>query len=184
VPPAHRPHVLVVDDESNIREALATALRGQYVVHPAASGAEASACLRAHPIAAIILDAILEDEHGLDLVEGVHALSSAPILLLTGHGSEELAGRAVWAGVRGYLKKPVSIPVLSPALAARTAGRTPTYLLLSWLVNLMLASTVAGSLLWFGADIFARRATGEPVTKVVIDRSKAWHTVHARREKP
>lgn len=63
-------------------------------------------------------------------------------------------------------------------LAARTAGRTPTHLLLSWLVNLMLAWTVTVLLLWFAADIFARNATGEPVTKVVIDRYKAWNTVH------
>jgi len=38
--------------------------------------------------------------------------------------------------------------------------------------------------LWFAADIFTRNATGESVTKDVIDRSKAWHTVLARREKP
>jgi hypothetical protein len=69
-------------------------------------------------------------------------------------------------------------------LAARTAARTPTYLLLSWLVNLLLAWTVAVLLLWFAADIFAKNATGDPITKVVIDRYKAWNTVHDRLEKP
>ncbi|MFI5342314.1 MAG: hypothetical protein ACHQ7N_21085 [Candidatus Methylomirabilales bacterium] len=68
-------------------------------------------------------------------------------------------------------------------LAARTAGRTPTYLLLSWLVNLMLAWTAAVLLLWFAADIFARNATGEPVTKVVIDQYTAWNTVYGRLKK-
>ncbi len=69
------------------------------------------------------------------------------------------------------------------ALAARSAGRTPTHLLLSWLVNLLLAWTVAVLLLWFAADIFAKNATGEPVTKVVIDRYKAWNTVYDRFKK-
>lgn len=107
----------MADDESCVREALTAALRPAYVVHSAASGAEACARLRTHPIAAIILDAILEGEHGLDLVERFRAIAPAPILLLTGHGSEELAGRAVWAGGNGYLKKPPSVPNLHAALA-------------------------------------------------------------------
>ncbi len=69
-------------------------------------------------------------------------------------------------------------------LAARTAGRSPTFLLLSWLVNLLLTWTVAVLLLWFAADIFTKNATGEPVTKVVIDRYKAWNAVYSRAEQP
>jgi YesN/AraC family two-component response regulator len=110
------PHILAVDDEASTREALTAALDTTYVVQTAATGGEACAILRAHPVAAIILDAVLAAEHGLDLVAPFRLLSPAPILLLTGHGSEELAGRAVWVGVNGYLKKPVSIPVLSGAL--------------------------------------------------------------------
>ena len=64
------------------------------------------------------------------------------------------------------------------ALAARTAGRTPTHLLLSWLVNLILTWTVAVLLLWFALDIFAKNATGEPVRKVVLGRYKAWNAVY------
>jgi hypothetical protein len=69
-------------------------------------------------------------------------------------------------------------------LAARTAGRTPVYLLLSWLVNLLLTWTVAVLLLWFAADIFTKNASGEPVTKVVIDRYKAWNAVHQPSRSP
>ena len=69
-------------------------------------------------------------------------------------------------------------------LAARTAGRTPTHLLLSWLVNLLLVWTVTVLLLWFAVDIFTKNATGEPVTKVVINRIKAWNTVYHPPAKP
>lgn len=69
-------------------------------------------------------------------------------------------------------------------MAARTAGRSPTFLLLSWLVNLLLTWTVAVLLLWFAADIFTKNAAGEPVTKVVIDRYKAWNAVYSRSEQP
>ncbi len=64
-------------------------------------------------------------------------------------------------------------------LAARTAGRTTTHLLLSWLVNLLLVWTFTVLLLWFAVDIFTKNATGgEPVTKVVIGRIKAWNRIY------
>ena len=69
-------------------------------------------------------------------------------------------------------------------LAARTAERSPTYLLLSWLVNLLLTWTVAVLLLWFAVDVFTKNVAGEPVTKVVIDRYKAWNAVYTRSEEP
>ena len=70
------------------------------------------------------------------------------------------------------------------ALAARTADRSPTYLLLSWLVNLLLTWTVAVLLLWFAVDIYTKNVAGDPVTKVVIDRYKAWNAVYSRPDEP
>ncbi len=116
------PHILVVDDEPSIREGLVLACKDIYVVHAAATGDEACAILRRHPIAAIVLDAILGEEHGLDFVEKFRALSRAPILLLTGHSSEELALRALRAKVDGYLKKPVNLRELYAALARLLSG--------------------------------------------------------------
>jgi YesN/AraC family two-component response regulator len=112
-----RPHLLVVDDDPSIREALATALAFAYVVHVAATGDEACLALQTHPTHAIILDAILGDEDGLALVDRFRALSDAPILILTGYSTEELAIRAVRAQVSDYLKKPVSIGELEVILA-------------------------------------------------------------------
>jgi len=110
------PHILIVDDDPSVIEALTAALKGAYVVHGSATGKEACAILRAHPVAAIILDAVLGEEHGLDLVERFRKLSTAPILILTGHSTEDLAIRAVRAKVDGYLKKPASLPDLHAAL--------------------------------------------------------------------
>jgi len=93
-------------------------LADRYIVYTAASGAEALAVLRAHPIAGILLDAVLQGEHGLDLVQRFRAVSSAPIVLLTGHGSKELVVQALWAHVDGYVEKPVSVPGLCAALDA------------------------------------------------------------------
>jgi YesN/AraC family two-component response regulator len=99
----------VVDDDPRVLEFLAAALGDVYMVHTAASGEQACDLLRKHPIAAIILDAILGREHGLDFVERFRALSAAPILILTGYGSEDLAVRALRVRVTEYMKKPVSV---------------------------------------------------------------------------
>ena len=114
---ASQPHLLVVDDDPSIREGLVLALAGSYTVHTSATGDAACAILRTRPVAGIVLDAILGDEHGLDLVDRFRGLSQAPILLLTGYGSEELAIRALRAKVAEYLKKPVDLHELYRALA-------------------------------------------------------------------
>jgi YesN/AraC family two-component response regulator len=111
-----KPAILVVDDEAAIREALALALADRYVVHTAVCGAEAFAILRAHPIALILLDVVLQHEHGLELVAPFRRLSPARILILTGQGSEAVAARACWEGVAGYLPKPVTLPTLRAAV--------------------------------------------------------------------
>lgn len=116
MPAPFRPHLLVVDDEAHVREALSAALDATHVVHLAASGAEACALLQTQPIAGIILDVLLGDEHGLDLVPRFHALTAVPILVLTGHSSDEVLIRSVWAGVNGYLKKPVNVVDLQAAI--------------------------------------------------------------------
>jgi YesN/AraC family two-component response regulator len=121
------PHILIVDDDPSIREALAAALQGTYVVHAAATGAEACTLLRRHPVAAIVLDAVLGDEHGLDLVERFRKLSPAAILVLTGHSTEALAIRALRAKVDDYLRNPVNLKELRAALArlVHQNGRLP-----------------------------------------------------------
>lgn len=121
------PHILVVDDDPAVIEAITAALKETYVVHGAATGEEACDILRAHPIAAILLDVMLGKEHGLDLVKWFRNLSPARILILTGHSSEDLAIRAVWAQADGYLKKPASVRDLHSALARLIPrGEQPT----------------------------------------------------------
>jgi len=96
--PRSRPAILLVDDDPGVREAVACGLEDAYAVHTVATGREACASLSAHPIAAILLDVFLEHEHGLDFVPRFRALSPAPIVVLTGQGSEEVAARALWPG--------------------------------------------------------------------------------------
>ena len=124
--PPFRSHVLVVDDETCIRGALTAALDATYVVHAAASGAEAGTVLDAHPIAGIILDVQLGEEHGLDLIPRFRTLSDGPILVPTGHSTEDLTIQAVDAQVAKYLKKPPALPDLLAALRRLVPQTAPT----------------------------------------------------------
>jgi hypothetical protein len=90
--------------------------------------------------------------------------------VVLGRASEAVQAAHSLAYVRGFRK--------GYGLAARTAGRTPTHLLTSWLVNLMLVWAVTVLLLWFAADIFARNVIREPVAKVATDWYRAWNMVH------
>jgi YesN/AraC family two-component response regulator len=116
MPIPFRPHLLVVDDEACIREALNAALGATYVVHLAATGAEACEILKAHAIAGIILDVLLGEEHGLDLVPRFRACSTARILVLTGYTCEAVLLQSLREKVDDYLKKPVDLGELHAAV--------------------------------------------------------------------
>jgi DNA-binding response OmpR family regulator len=122
---ADAPHLLVVDDDPGVREALSAALSEEYVVHVAAGPADALDLLRAQPVAAILLDVMLGEDDGIRLIERLRGRSGAPILILTGHSSENVAIRALWAKAEGYLKKPVEMGLLRRTVAELIESTAP-----------------------------------------------------------
>ncbi|HWQ35182.1 MAG TPA: sigma-54 dependent transcriptional regulator [Blastocatellia bacterium] len=109
-----RNRILIVDDEVGIRFGVRDFLRsGGYEVVEAASCREAlehfqSAC----PDAAII-DYQLPDGTALELLPNLKGTSpETPVIVLTGHGSIDLAVRAIKEGADHFLTKPVALPAL------------------------------------------------------------------------
>jgi len=157
----HATHILIVDDDASIREALDAALRARYIVHTAATGAEAFAILRENPIRAIILDAVLVDEHDLDLVPHFHAMTLAPILILTGYRTTALVIRALRAGVDWILEKPVNLQELYTTMSRLL--RDPGQLQDSILERSLPQEPLPGSPVFGeeGAGRLGRRAVGD-----------------------
>jgi DNA-binding response OmpR family regulator len=122
---ASRPHVLVVDDDPMVAEALAFALAKEYRIHAAATGQAVCALLETHPIAPIVLDVCLGEQDGLDLVGMFRTISSAPILIVTGHSSEDLAIRALRAKVAGYREKPLNVDGFHGSLTRLVSTTSP-----------------------------------------------------------
>jgi two-component system response regulator PilR (NtrC family) len=107
-------HVLVVDDESDIRELLGMTLARMGVEsHSAATQSEALALLAANTYDLCLTDMRLPDGDGLAVLDYVAKnYPQMPVAVITAHGSTENAVAALKAGAFDYLAKPVSLEQL------------------------------------------------------------------------
>jgi two-component system response regulator PilR (NtrC family) len=108
---AAKNHVLVVDDETDIRELLGMTLQRMGLeTHCAASTGEAFALLEQHSYDLCLTDMRLPDGDGLSVLDYVAKNHSGmPVAVITAHGSTENAVAALKAGAFDYLAKPVSL---------------------------------------------------------------------------
>jgi DNA-binding NtrC family response regulator len=102
--------ILVVDDESEIREGLELLLRGEgYDVSSAATGESGLVHLEQHPFDLLLLDVSLPDRNGLELLKDIRRRDpQLPIVLITAYGSIEMARAAFKSGAMDYITKPWS----------------------------------------------------------------------------
>lgn len=101
------PHILVVDDEPNIRLTLHTLLtRAGYSVMMAASGEEAMIMLDQHPFDLLLVDLKMPGIDGMQVVTASrNSQPDATIIVLTGHGSLDTAVEGLHQGIFDYLLK-------------------------------------------------------------------------------
>lgn len=104
-------HVLIVDDEPNMRWVLQEALeRAGYHVAGAGSGEEALDALGKHPADLVILDLKLKGMDGLSTLRQIHARWPATVvLILTAYGTVATAVEAMQSGASDYLRKPFDV---------------------------------------------------------------------------
>ncbi len=78
------PHLLIVDDDEDIRSLLTTFFeKHNHVVTVAENGAAMMAAFEAQPIDLVILDVMLQEEDGFSLCKRLRAQSRVPIIMLT-----------------------------------------------------------------------------------------------------
>src|SRR5450631_2980023 len=106
-------HVLIVDDEAEIRESLGEILKEDgYAVTSTATASEALILLRDASYDVMLLDIWLPDRDGLDVLTEVRSLaieSTPEVIIISGHGTIETAVRATKLGAFDFLEKPLSI---------------------------------------------------------------------------
>ncbi len=106
--------ILVADDDASGRFVLRDFFEGHgYEVEEAETCAGALESFRSSPPDVAILDYSLPDGTALDLLPRLRALdASTPLLILTGHGSIDLAVQAIKEGAEHFLTKPVELPAV------------------------------------------------------------------------
>jgi DNA-binding response OmpR family regulator len=101
--------VLIVDDETSLREVLGQYLRLEgFVILEAADGVEALEVAQRTPPDLIILDLMLPGVDGVEVCRRLRELSAAPILMLTARHEEADKLEGFQAGADDYVTKPFS----------------------------------------------------------------------------
>ncbi len=111
-------HALIVDDDSNTREALAVLVGSEgFTTAQAGSVAEARIQLVRQRPDVVLMDLRLPDGSGMELFEEFEDPASIEKVLITGHASVETAIEALRLGASDYLTKPVNLQRLKSVLS-------------------------------------------------------------------
>jgi len=110
-----RPLILVADDDADIRNLFKVMLKPKYDLKFAVDGGSALAEANTEPLPdLILLDINLPDTDGFAVCEQLKAdpaLSSIPVIFVTGRVAAKDQARGLMAGAVDYITKPVNAPV-------------------------------------------------------------------------
>lgn len=124
------PHLLVVDDDSRLRELMRDYLKEHgYVVATAPGASHARSLMEALSFDLMVLDVMMPGESGLDFLAGMRSAGNIPVLMLTalGEASDRIAGFE--KGADDYLPKPFEpkeMVLRIEAILRRTRKKKPT----------------------------------------------------------
>ena len=100
-------HILIVDDEAQIRKFLRSTLTShEYQVSEAEKCSDAVKLLTTHPPDLMLLDLGLPDGDGLDVIKELRGWSQLPVIVLSARGQEQDKVTALELGADDYLTKP------------------------------------------------------------------------------
>ncbi len=104
-----RPTVLIVDDESYIREFLAQILSEHFQIALAKDGKEALEMAKSAKPSVIVLDVFMPGQNGIETCQKLHEQKETeviPVIMLTAVNEPELRIKAFKSGADDYLAKP------------------------------------------------------------------------------
>jgi two-component system KDP operon response regulator KdpE len=122
-----RPHILVVDDESQITRVLRTTLSAQgYEIRVANDGETALEIVRDFAPDLVITDLAMPNMNGIELCRNLRRASQVPILVLSVRGEERSKVEALDSGADDYITKPFSTGELLARVRAALRRAPPT----------------------------------------------------------
>lgn len=106
--------ILVIDDEVRVRIGMRRFFEANgFEVLEAETAAAAEEEFRVRPPDLVILDYALPEKTGLELMPVLKQIDGhVPIVMVTGHGTIDIAVQAVKQGADDFIEKPVRMPAL------------------------------------------------------------------------
>ena len=115
----NRRAILLIEDEDSIADPLAAALRKEgFDVQTAASAAGGLEAFRARPPDLVLLDVMLPDGDGKDVLRAIRSSSRVPVVMLTARGEEMDRVLGLELGADDYVTKPFSAAELVARMRA------------------------------------------------------------------
>lgn len=97
----------MVDDERDMRAIVRGVLDGSgYGVLEASTGRRMMEIIKGARVDLVLLDLMLSDGNALDLIPAIRAQTQAPVLVLSGHGTDRDRVAALDGGADDYIAKP------------------------------------------------------------------------------
>jgi DNA-binding response OmpR family regulator len=111
--------LLVVDDHEDVRRVIVGLMENEgYSATPAATGEEVANAVAHGSADLILLDVMLEEEDGFDVLTDIRRTSDVPVIMLTAKMTEDDRVQGLRLGADDYVTKPFS----GPELAARVVS--------------------------------------------------------------
>ncbi len=109
--------ILVIDDERSIRNAIKEILEFEkYEVTLAADGFEGISLIEQSEFDVILCDVKMPGKDGMEVLHEAMKLTDTPFIVISGHGTIELAVEAIKKGAYDYIAKPLDLNRLLIAL--------------------------------------------------------------------
>ena len=102
--------VLIIDDEPAIRRAMHGILENEgYTINEAPSAIEALPMLHNDTFDAIFCDIKMPQMDGIEFLEKAKAVTDTPIIIISGHGTIDIAVEAIKKGAYDFIEKPMNL---------------------------------------------------------------------------
>ncbi len=105
-----RKRILIVDDDPKFVELMRVALeRADFSVVTATNGLQGEKTFRANPVDLVILDVMMPQRDGFEMLRDLRAISAVPIIMLTALGDTENVVKGLELGADDYITKPFEL---------------------------------------------------------------------------
>ncbi|MEJ2411320.1 MAG: response regulator [Novosphingobium sp.] len=121
----HSPAILVVDDVEGNRAVVCRRLeQSGYTLFQAETGAQALQCIRAQKIDLVLLDYMMPNMSGIDVLKVLREdwkMDALPVIMLTARAEAQAQVEALEVGADDYVTKPIDFDVLRARIESQLA---------------------------------------------------------------